>query len=296
MKNKLRIPAMLFAIALVLAVVASLITNITVTPAITQHDFPYSVTYTLNGETKTMEGIYRCSYAGFPQGQDPTDRYYNKEYIVNGQPGLSHAYTIAEKDGAELYIVTLFNDSYLMGDTKDWDYDTFQDDPYLEAIDKEGYPYEEGNMPAEFTAEIVSWEYPEPVENDFTFSGFSMLHAESMLAMLAVGLLLIVACMICVKRDKTVPYKTLDKVSIVFNFVISLLGIPFITFVAAMLQIVLDTNGLEYQLYMCIPALTAFLVAASVALRRCGYTKAGFFVQFGGPVLFLLPMLMEPFM
>ena len=74
--NSLRIPALILAIGLVLSLVACLFTNVIMTPAITEHDFKYSVTYKLNGETKTLEGVYKCSYEGFDQGGDPHDRYY----------------------------------------------------------------------------------------------------------------------------------------------------------------------------------------------------------------------------
>jgi hypothetical protein len=291
--KSLKIPAIIIAIGLVLSLAASLFTNIIMTPTVTEHDFHYAVTYKLGDETKTFEGIYKCRFDGYSRGENPRDRYYTGEYTVDGQTTPMHSYTIAQKDGAELYIVTEFNDCYLMGDTKDEDYRPYLDEPYLEALDKEGYPYGEADMPGEFAAEIISWEYPEPIENTFVFSGFSILHTGSMFAMLLIGLLVLIACVIVVKRDKAVPYKVLDKISVVLNCVVCLVVIPFITFTAALLQIVMRTDDLLYQLYMCVPALTAFTVAASVALRRNGFTKSGFFVQFVGPVLFFVPMLLE---
>ena len=44
---------------------------------------------------------------------------------------------------------------------------------------------------------------------------------------------------------------------------------------------------------MCIPAITAFTVAASVALRRKGFRKTGFFIQFAGPVIYIVPLIVE---
>ena len=294
MKNRsLKIPAVIIAIGLVLSLAACLFTNIILTPTVTERDFPYSVTYKLNGETKTFEGVYKCRFDGYSEGDNPCDRYYTGEYTVDGQTTLAHSYTIAQKDGAELYIVTIFNDCYLMGDTKDMDYEPFLEEPYLEAIDKEGYPYDINEMPSEFESEIISWEYPEPIENTFVFSGFSILHEGSMFAMLLVGLLVMIACIIFVKRDKTVPYKVLDKLSAVLNCVICFATIPFITFTTALLQITMNGDELMYQIYLCIPALTAFTVAASIALRRHGFTKSGFFVQLVGPVLFFVPMVLE---
>ena len=294
MKNRsLKIPAVIIAIGLVLSLAACLFTNIILTPTVTERDFPYSVTYKLNGETKTFEGVYKCRFDGYSEGDNPCDRYYTGEYTVDGQTTLAHSYTIAQKDGAELYIVTIFNDCYLMGDTKDMDYEPFLEEPYLEAIDKEGYPYDINEMPSEFESEIISWEYPEPIENTFVFSGFSILHEGSMFAMLLVGLLVMIACIIFVKRDKTVSYKVLDKLSAVLNCVICFATIPFITFTTALLQITMNGDELMYQIYLCIPALTAFTVAASIALRRHGFTKSGFFVQLVGPVLFFVPVVLE---
>ena len=291
--KSLKTAAIILAIGLVLSLVACLLTNIVLTPSVTEQDFKYAVTYKLCGETKTLEGIYRCRFEGYSEGQDPGSRYYTGEYIVDGQATSSHSYTIAQKDGAELYIVTLFNDCYLMNDTKHMDYEPFLEEPYLEAVDEEGYPYDETNMPSAFAAEIISWEYPEPIENKFIFDGFSILHAGSMLAMLAVGLLTALACVILVKKDTSLKYNVFDILSIVLNFAVCIVAIPFITITSAFFQLTISTEGFIYQLYMCIPALTAFTVAASIALRRKGFAKAGLFIQLAGPVIYILPLLAE---
>lgn len=293
--KSLKIPAIIMAIGLVLAVIAHLAVSVVRTPDIASHDFDYSVTYQLDGETKTLEGVYRCSYAGYGKGSNPHDRYYTEEYIVNGEEMLSHACTIAEKDGVELYIVTIFDSSYLMGDTKDRDYRPFLEDPFLEAMDGEGNQYGAEELPDMFDAKIVSWEYPEPVENRYRFDGFSLLYDTGMVAMLAVGLAVIVACMIFVKKEKDLRYGALDIVSIVLNFVICLAVLPFIAVTAAFFQITMNTDDLVYQIYLCIPALIAFTVAASIALRRKGFRKTGFFIQFIGPVLYIIPLLSELF-
>lgn len=294
MKHRsLKLPAVIIAIGLVLSFVASLFAGFILTPIVTEHDFNYSVTYELNGEIKTLEGVYTCRFDGYSEGENPRNRHYIGEYTVNGQKTLHQTYTIAQNDGAELYIVTAFNNCYLMGDTKDHDYRPFLEEPYLEALDKEGYPYDINEMPSAFTAQIISWEYPDPVENTFVFSGFSILHTGSMAAMLLVGLLVIIACIIFVKRDKTVPYSVLDKLSVVLNIVICFAALPFITFTTTLLQITMRTDDLMYQIYLCIPVLTAFTVAASIALRRLNFTKSGFFIQFVGPAIFYVPVFLE---
>ena len=52
MKSKgLRILSLILALGLIASVAVSLLTCVVREPAITEHDFPYSVTYQLNGET-----------------------------------------------------------------------------------------------------------------------------------------------------------------------------------------------------------------------------------------------------
>ena len=288
--NSLKIPALIIAIGFVLALAASMLTGMVREPVITEHDFPFSVTYRLNGETKTLEGVYNCRFSSTGDGTGPLDRYYEGTHVTNTADVYSGAYTIAEADGYELCIVIIFSDSTLMGDPSDAGMNY---DPYLAAMDSEGVEYSEEETKALFDAEIIEWVYPEPINNSFKFTGFSHLHSTSMIAMLLVGILVIVACMIFVKRDKTISYKALDKISRVLNFVMVLAAIPFMTLVAGLMPIYVSGDEFVYQLNLCIPAITAFTVAVSVSLRRKGFTKAGFFTQFVGPVLFCLAIIFE---
>ena len=168
----------------------------------------------------------------------------------------------------------------------------FHYDPYLAAIDSEGYEYVDEETLSRFDAEIIDWICPEPIDNSFRFADFSKLHDDSMFAMLAVGILMIFACMIFVKRDKTVSYKALDKLSIVLNCIVCFVALPFMTFVTAFMQITMSGDELAYQIALCIPAFTAFTVAASIALRRIRFAKAGLFVLFIGPALFALMLIL----
>lgn len=291
--KSLKIPAYIIAIGLVLSLVACLLTGMIKEPVITEHDFNYTVTYTLNGETQTLEGVYRCRFVSTGEGTEPLERYYEGFFISNPSEAHPAAHTIAEMDGLELCVASTFSNKYLMGDTKGVPEATFLYDPYLVVIDQEGYEYDISEFPGKFDAELVSWEQPEPVVNSFDFVGFSHLHDGSMLAMLIVGILVILACMIFVKRDKTVPYKVLDKVSIVLNYIIVLAGIPFAALVVWLMQIYVGGEELVYQVDLCVPAITAFTIAASLSLRRKGFTKSGFFIQFVGPVLFALLIALE---
>ena len=288
--KNMKLPIIMIAIGLILAVASCFLTGILKEPVIREHDFAYSVTYRLDGEVKTYEGSFQCRFDGFDRSDDPTLRQYVGVHTKDGSVLDSFYFTVAEKDGVELSIVTDLDAAYLMGDPDKYEYVSGNEDPYLEAIDAEGCGVEVSDI---FDVEIISWEYPTPIENSFRFAGFSRLYAVSMLAMLLVGVLTMIACVIFVKRNADVSYKLLDKLSIIANFIIGIVVIPFITVVICLFPLVMEAGSLMYQIYLCIPPLTTFTVAASVALRRKGFTKSGLLVQFAFPVLFFAEMIVE---
>ena len=288
--KKMKFPAIIIAIGLLVAIVSCFITGITKAPTIKDHDFEYSVTYSIDGEVKTHKGIYRCSFIGHDGHDDPTLRLYDGVHNIDGNVSESFFFPVAQKDGVELSLIINLDADYLMGDPDKYEYVPGNDDPYFEAIDAEGYSVEISEV---FDAEIISWEYPDPIENSLEFVGFSRLYSISMGAMLLVGALTIIACMIFAKKDPDARYKVLDRLSVVVNFLICFMVIPFITIAIFFFPIVMDSDSIMYQIYLCIPALTAFAIAASVALRRKGFTKSGFFVQFVFPVLFFAEIIVE---
>ena len=291
----LKIPVVILTIGLVVALAVCLLSCISKRPVVTEHDFHYSATYKLNGETKTIEGIYRCRFLLPEKKQASVERYYEGFFLTDPTEKMTGTHTIAQKDNLELCVVFIFADDYLMGDGDRGDaYSDVIPEPYLAVYDKEGYEYHDPQMLDQFDAQLLSWETPQPIENTFVFNGFSLLHDISMAVMLAVGLLTIIAMMVVVKRDKTVPYKVLDQISVVLNYLVCFLGIPFFTLSALLLQLTMSGEEFIYQVYLCIPALTAFTVAASIALRREGFAKTGLFIQLTGPVLFFVPVALEP--
>lgn len=279
---------------LVLAMIAYMFTGILRTPAITEQDFKYSATYQLNGEMKTLEGVYRCQFKYTNKGTDPLNRYYEGFYLSDPLASIPDVHTIARQDDLKLQIVFSFHNDYLMGDVdRGEQYSYAIPEPYLAVYDEMGVEYTDPESLEMFDAELLSWETPEPIENTFVFSGFSILHDESMIAMLLVGILVIVACMVFVKRDKNIPYKLIDRVSIVLNVIVAIVVIPFITLVVLLMPIYVSGEEFTYQMDLCVPAITAFSIAASIALRRKGLAKSGFFVQLVGPLLFALMILLE---
>ena len=289
MKN-MKLPIIIIVIGMLIAVAACLFTGIQKEPIIKEQEFDYAVTYRLDGEIKTYEGGFKCRFDGHDGHDDPTFREYVGVHTKNGNILDSISFTVAQKDGVELSIVADLDAAYLMGDPDKYEYVSGNEDPYLEAVDQEEYGVEVSDF---FDAEIISWEYPEPIENSFEFVGFSRLYAISMAAMLMIAILTIITCIIFVRKAKDLHYKLLDMFSIAANFIIGFMAIPFITIVIFFFPIVMDSSSLMYQIYLCIPALTAFTIAASIALRRKGFTKSGFFVQFVFPVLFFAQIIVE---
>ena len=288
--KKMKLPIIILVIGLVLAVASCFFTGMMKEPTIKEHEFDYSVTYTIDGEVKTHQGSYRCSFIGHDGHDDPTLRLYDGVHKIDGNVSESSWFTVARKDGAELSLIINLDADYLMGDPDKYEYVADNEAPYLEATDADGYSVEISEI---FGAEIISWEYPEPIENSFQFVGISRLYSISMAAMLVTAILTIIACTIFVRKENDVQYKLLDRFSIAANFIIGFMTIPFITIVIFFLPLVMDSGSFMYQIYLCIPALTAFTIAASAALRRKGFTKSGFFVQFVFPVLFFAEIVVE---
>lgn len=290
----LKIPAIIMVIGLVLCLAAYFLTGILKEPTIKEHDFHYSVTYKLDGETKTLEGVYRVRFSYTGDGIAPQERYYDGYYLSETDGGEPKAHVLAEKNDLALRVVFIFTNSYLMGEAERWDeYWDVTPEPYLAVYDREGYEYPDPDMVGKFKAELISWEMPQPIENTFVFSGFARLHDGSMMSMLLVSVLVLVACLIFVKRDKLVPRTALDIVSIVFNYLIGFGAVPFMTLVCYLMGLYSSGEEIIYQIDRCVPAIAVFAVAASLSLRRKGFTKSGFIVQFLGPALFLLLAILE---
>lgn len=285
--KKLILPVILILLGVIACVVASLLVGMQKAPTITKHDFPYSVTYTLDGETKTLEGVYTCEFKNF--GND-VERIYEGSFVVDGVQIPSRRHVIAEKDGWSLCIVIIFSDRNLMGDAGDGD---AHYDPYLSVVDAEDSEYYLEEKPGLFEAELVEWTYPESVENTFEFSGFAELYVTSMEVMVLVGLVVILLCVILVKKDPAVTYQVVDKLSIGLNVAITLVAIPIMMLCAAFGELFSTIPSQLYTVCYCIPAIAALSVAASLCLRRKGFAKTGFIAQFAGIALFILSLIVD---
>ena len=285
----LKLPLIIIAIGVIVAIIGSLLTCINKTPTITSSDFNYSVTYKLNGETKTVTGIYRCNYYSENEKLDPLDRWYNGQFLGETVNDYPKSLILEKKGDYELQIIFIFDCDYLMGDSNENE----SYEPYLAVYDIEGVEYSESEYLEQFDAEIISWEMPEPIENTLKFNGFSYLYELSMFVMLLVAVLTIASNIVFVKKDEAVTLGSLDKISKICNLIIGFVVIPFITLVVFLMDMYVVGYELIYQIDLCIPMITAFTISASIALRRKGFSKIGLGIQFVGPILFVITSIIE---
>ena len=153
--------------------------------------------------------------------------------------------------------------------------------------------YEDEEHLAPFNVKIVDWDYPEPIENEFVFSNVTRLTYNNVLPMLVVSLLTMVAVIVLVRKDKEMKYGVMDKLAVILNFAILLVALPFLTVVSLFIDINGNGASLACQIFYCIPAITGFGLVASIALRRKGYGKAGFVIQFAGIAVTALILVLE---
>lgn len=257
-------------------------------PKVARQEFPFTITYSYQGKTQTISNVYVGEYVRSAKylGEDSVGWY---GYIKDHDRLESDFYRIGEIDGQSFSINLNIVPGYLMGDPK---YADSVCHPYGVCHSFDGandITVTDPEELAQLGLAIVSWEYPEPIENAFSFGGFS-LSSEATIYTAAIAIAALLACMILIKKDKKNVCRKIDKVSIVLNFLITIVAFPFIFMVSVLSEIVADTSVWQQILYFT-PALTVLGIAASVAMRRCGYGKSSLFVQFLGPFLLAIELL-----
>lgn len=252
-------------------------------PEVARQEFPFTITYSYQGETKSLSGVYVGEYVqGAKYLGDDSIAWYG--YIKDQDRLQSDFYRIGEIEGRAYSINLNLVPGYLMGDPKYAD-SVCRPSGACHSFDgTDDVTVTDPDQLARLGLSVVSWEYPEPIENSFSFGGIS-LSSEATLITAAMAVAALLACVILIKKDREITGGKMNKLSVVLNFLIILVAFPFIFMVSALSEIVADTSLWQQVLYLT-PALTVLGVAASVALRRCGYGKHSLLIQFTGPVLF----------
>ena len=251
-------------------------------PATAQQEFPFTVTYSFDGETRTISDLYVAEYTPGPMYlEDDGVAWFG--YVKDRNRLEADYYNVGEADGYSFSINLNLEPGFLMGDPR---YADAQCVPTALAIGMVGEEEIRITDPAELEElgiSIVSWEYPHPIENTFSFGGFS-LSSEAAVLTAAIAILALLACMILVRKDRELVYGLVDKCSIVLNFLVAIFVFPFILAFSVLSEIVADVSVVQQMLYLS-PALTVLGLAASLVLRRMGYGKRSLVAQLIGPVI-----------
>ena len=287
--KKLFLPSVILAAAILVIAVYSVISGIALKPTITEGEFPYSITYELDGKQVTIEDVYKVHYVGNDGYADTKTRVYAGELKSSAED--STLYTLKKDENTRVELWTHFYPDHLMGDPE---YDYFDDEafePRIYYYDSQETEYHDEETLAEQGVKLISFEYPTPIENSLVFSHISHLSGAVVLPSVLIALLALVAIIIFVKKEKEVQYKAIDIVSIVLNFIIGFILIPFVTILGVFIDIEGGGPELYYQVTYFIPAVVTLCIAASVALRRKGYGVKSLIAELIGPAVFAVYLL-----
>lgn len=282
--KKFLLPTLIIAVSVVAMVVCSLVLSIAVKPTVTEGEFPFSITYELDGERVTIDDVYKVRYVKNGGYADTKSREYIGEIGNRGENET--IYTLKKEGNARIELWTYFYPDYMMGDAE---YDYFEEKdfkPILYYFDADEIEYQDEETLAAQGVKLIGFEYPTPIDNSFVFSHLSYFSSAVVLPTLLFAVLALIAMFIFVKKDKALKYKAVDVISVILNFVIGLTLIPFVIVLALLIDV--DGGGPEFynQVMYFIPALLVLCVAASVALRRMGYGVKSLLAQLVGPVVF----------
>ena len=287
--KKLFLPSIILIAAILVTVVFLVIFSIAKKPSVTEAEFPFSITYELDGETVTISEVYKARYVRNDGYADTKTRVY--EGSIGDTEESGSFFTLKKEENGRIELWTHLYADYLMGDPE---YDYFDDKPFEPRIgyyDAEEQEHTDEETLAAHGVKLISFEYPTPIENPLVFSHFSYFSGSIVLPILLIALLALVAIIIFVKKEKEVQYKAIDIVSIVLNFIIGFILIPFVTILGVFIDIEGGGPELYYQVTYFIPAVVTLCIAASVALRRKGYGVKSLIAELIGPAVFAVYLL-----
>ena len=253
-------------------------------PAVQKQEFPFTITYTYQGQQTTISEVYVAEFSPFAKYLgDKSLGWFG--YRLDQDRLESDFIRIAQNDTHAFSIDLNLEPGWLMGDLADADCapsglairledGTRITDP--EALEQLGFRLE-------------GWTYPQPIENRFSFGGFS-LSSEAVLYTSAIAIISLVLCLIFVKKDRAQMGGALNKIGIALELLVIAVAFPFMLILSTLSEILGDTSALQQLLYLT-PAMTVTGVGASMVLRRRGYALPGLLMLLIGPILFALAVL-----
>ena len=254
-------------------------------PAVQQQEFPFTITYSYQGEVETISDVYVGEYVRHDKYiGDNSIAWYG--YVKDRDRLQADFYRIAEDNGAAFSINLNIDPGYLMGDPSRAGIECAPELIFQSFDGTNEIVVTDPTELEEMGFSLVRYTYPTPIENRFSYGGVS-LSSEATIFTSAIAVVALLVCLIVVKKDSALIYGKLDKFSVVLNFVVMLVAFPFILAVGVLSEIVSDASAWQQVLYL-IPALTVVGVGASVVLRRLGCKQLGFWIQLIAPAIFSL--------
>lgn len=300
--KKLSVALIFFAITLVAYAVASVLGCYTTKPEVTTGAFPFSITYEYKGETKTLSGVLECEFYGSNTVDGEHVRYWDEETKYDNPLNPEYPEIVDENEELQtmLSVQPYMSAGYLMGDPLYADYaEEYGDkgaEPYIQYYDyKNDISLNEENKDEILESigfKIIDFTYAEPIENSFSFSGIQY-ESDHVILFAAISFVFLLLCLIFVRKDKEYAYSNLDKIGILFNFLVGCVALPFITIVCILFGIAESNVHLINQTVYAIPSIFILCLAWSIVFRRKGLSRTGFFMQFGGILPFVLVLVLE---
>lgn len=301
MKKNFLLTSIFLIITLIVYVAATFAFCYTTNPEISTGEFPFCILYEYKGETGTLSGVMKCEYSSSSTIHGVHNRYWKQDTVYENPNNLEHPFVIEQNDELQttLSVHENMDAGYFMGDPLHAD--------FYQVYGYEGprpqvsfYDYKNENFLEDATEEeladldfkIVDFNYGDPISNNFSFSGVRY-KADNIIIFVAIMLLFLMACLIFVRKDEKLQYSKIDRIGIVCNFIIAFTVVPFITFFCMLFGIVESYTEWLNQLTYTTPSLTILFLALSIVLRRQGYPKTSFFIQFGGVILFLAILVLD---
>ena len=295
--KKFVLPAVLLAGLLIAYAAFSVIFCYNTKPAVSEGEFPFSITYEYLGETKTISGVYSCKFEGSQTVFREHDRYWRGEITYT-----EGDYFVFQEEMKTLAVQPHMVAGYFMGDPLYRDfyqvYGLEGPEPYAEYYDYENEisitDFDKDEELAAIGFRFVDFSYAQPIENSFSFSGVEY-EADNIIFFVALMLVFLLVCIIFVRKDKEYKYSYLDKSCIIVNFIVGIIAVPFIFIICTLYGLVGSSYEWIDQFIYNIPPISIFCLALSVVFRRKGFSKTGFFVQFGGILFFVMFLLLDFF-
>lgn len=281
--KKMLLPILIWTFTILSIAACALIFMIAKKPTVTEQTFPFSITYEFMGETVYIEDVYTARFV------NRGDRYRDYSGKIDSMDHeYKSMYLLQDNSKGSIVLDTQLCPNCLMGDPS---YDCTHDNPMKPELiydDIDGMRYRDEESLAEQGVRLISWEYPPPIENTFVFSHFTSLNGEVSPVMMLVGVLGLLATVVCVKKEKNVVPQPIDQVSILFHYLIGFFGVPFLALVGFFSDITGNSSNIFHQMFYFTSAFAALGVAVSIGLRRKGFSKSACIAQLVIPAIVLL--------